>query len=267
MAERGAGQPDAQDFHDERQHRAFHAADRGEAAGQRRSRVGGGIAVPVHRPARRYGFSFLRVEHDLAAHDFRERQVHHDRIGVPAREDRGDGIGAEERLLPAPGVDRRRRIGEREPDQPRLRERRKVIGCRAEMVAVGDAGECDAVALRALHRLLHRHRARDVSEPARRVDQAGGALLPDDSGFRLARYPAFLEVLHVQRDARQPVPGEPFHLRGHQRPCGRFGRGPGRARPLQRAHRELHCIVNGQFGHDARTGKTLNRQDLHDLQD
>ena len=71
-AECSTGQSATQHFDDEREHGAFHAADRIETARQRRLRIGRRTAFAIERPAQRYRLAFLRIQHDLAAHDFGE---------------------------------------------------------------------------------------------------------------------------------------------------------------------------------------------------
>ena len=60
---------------------------------------------------------------------------------------------------------------------PRRRDRFEVIRGDAEMMAVGDAGERDAVLARALDRFAHRERARREREPAPRIDEHRAAAL------------------------------------------------------------------------------------------
>ena len=98
-----------------------------------------------------------------------------------ARESRRHRVGAEQRLLAAPGRDRGRRIGEREADQAGLGDRQQVDAEHADVRAVADAGEGDAVAARALDDLLDRPLRRDVGQAVAVVDQAHAGALASPS--------------------------------------------------------------------------------------
>ncbi len=249
-AESGAGQRDAQQLHDQCQHRAFHPADRGQAAGQRRLRIGRRVTVPVRRPAQGNGLSFLGVHHDFPAHHFRQRQVDDYGIGAAPRKNRSDRIGAEKSFLTAPCVDRGRGVGEREPDQPCPGHRREMIGRRAEMMAVRDAGERDAVALRALDRFLDRERRGRKRESACSVHQAGRTVALEDPRLRLAIRAPLAQVLRVELDARKAVPAESFQFGGDQRVRRRLRHRPGGAGALQRSGRDSSKLCVGDARHE-----------------
>src|SRR4051812_20927923 len=161
-SDRRAGERGADQLEHEREHGAFRAADRKEAAVlDGFLRIVRRLAMAVERPAIGNLLAFAHRHHDAAAHDRRERKVDHQRIVLLARENRRDGVRAEERLLPAPRRNRRRRVGESEADEPGLRHRQEVDAEHADVRAVRDAAEGDAIAARALDHLfdrpLHRH--------------------------------------------------------------------------------------------------------------
>ena len=120
-ADRRAGERGADQLEHEREHRALGAADRKEAAAlDRLLRVGGRLAVGAERPAFRDALAFAHRHHDAAAHHGGHGEVDDQRVLALAREGGSHRIGAEQRLLAAPGGDRGRRIGEREADQAGL---------------------------------------------------------------------------------------------------------------------------------------------------
>jgi len=125
-----------------------------------------------------------------------------------------------------------------------------MIGRRAEVVAVGDTGERHAVAPRALDRFLDRQGASRERQPAGRIHETGGALPVDDLRFRLPVDAALPQVLHVERDPRQTVSGESFHLRRDQRLRRRLRSRARSTRFSERASRKLRQLIDRQInGH------------------
>src|SRR4030095_718629 len=98
----------ADELEHQREHRAFRAADREEAAMlDGLLRIGGGLAVAVERPTLRDALTLSHRHHDPSADHRGEREVDDDRVGVAPRKRRSYGVGAEKRLASAPGRDRR----------------------------------------------------------------------------------------------------------------------------------------------------------------
>ena len=129
-------------------------------------------------------------------------------------------------------------LGEGEPDQSRLCDRCEMVGRRAEVMAVGDASERNAVAPRALDRFLDRQGTGRKGQTARSVHEASRAVLFHDLRLRFPVDAVLPQVLRIQRNARQPVPGQPLGLGGDQCLRRRLRRRIRRSRALQRPSRQ-----------------------------
>ena len=139
----------------EREHRPFRAADRKQAPVLDRFLRFLVVGLPCRSSAQPSGMrSPLRIAIMILPRTtvVRARSIH-DRIRILSRERGSHGIGAEERLLPAPGRDRGRRVGEGESGEAApARPGSQVDPQDADVRAVADAREGDAVAPRALDR-------------------------------------------------------------------------------------------------------------------
>src|SRR5216684_8648772 len=101
--------------------------------------------------------------------------------------------------------------------------------CRgAEMVAVGDAAEGDAMRARVLNRLIYRQGAGFKRQTVVRIDQASAAFGPDDPRHRLAVRAPIAQMCGVIGCARDTMTGEAFLFRSNE--CTRSRRGHGRGR-------------------------------------
>ena len=88
-------------------------------------------------------------------------------------------------------------------------------------MAVGNADKTHAGFFGARDRFFYGKRARQKREAATGIDQRGGAFALDYFGFGFAVRAAFLQVLAIQRHARQAVPTQPLGFGGDQ--CLRRG--------------------------------------------
>jgi hypothetical protein len=88
--------------------------------------------------------ALLGRHHQLAAGDFAERQVDHQRVRGAARKDRGHRVGAEDRVPAAGRRHRGRRVGEGQADHARVGHGTQMVDQHAGMVAVGHAGKTHA---------------------------------------------------------------------------------------------------------------------------
>ena len=149
------------------------------------------------------------------------------------------GVGAEQRLLAAPGRDRRGRVGEGEARPcPASATGSRWMPEHADVRAVADAGEGDAVAPRALDRpprppTAPRHTAgrRGCRSGRRRARSATHRRLRGAVGAAVAQHAA------VERDARHAVGRQALLLGVHQvarRGLGHVGIGA-RPAPARRA--------------------------------
>ena len=132
-----------------------------------------GLAFAIHRPALRNRLAFARRHHQLAARDFRQRQVDDQRRARRARKDGSDRIGAEDRPPAAPAGIAAGEFPKARPTMPVARDRREVPGGDAEVVAAGHAGEGGAASAGALDRFAHRQRAGRKGKAVGGIDQAG----------------------------------------------------------------------------------------------
>ena len=201
-------------------------------------RIGGRLAVPVERPAFGNLLALGHRDHDLAARHRGHGEVDHDRIGVLAREGERHRIGAEQRLLSAPRRDRGRRIGEGDADHAGLGHLEHMDAEHADVRAVADAGEADAVAPGALDHFIDRPGGRLVGQAVGVVDQAHRALVGDDLRPGRADGAAVLQHAAVERHARHAVRGQALRLGPHQVLGGSLGHPVVRAGALQRLSRK-----------------------------
>ena len=182
----------------------------------------------------------LRRHHQLAARDFAQAQVDHQRLAAelarrvaaaPTWKDRRDRIGAEDRMAPARRRHRRRRVGEAEADHAGRRDRTQVIDDDAGVMAVAHADEGDAELRGAADRLFDRQRAGGKCEPSWASTMAAAGFRRDERRQRSAVDAAVAQVRRVLGDAAEPVRRQPLRFGQHQRPRRRFGH---RLRPRRR---------------------------------
>ena len=90
--------------------------------------------------------------------------------------------------------------------------------CRsAEVVAVGDAAEGNAVRARVLDRLVYRQRSGFKCEAVVGVHQAGATVGANDPWDGFAVRASMAQMRGVMRDARNPMTREPILFRGNER--------------------------------------------------
>ena len=126
------------------------------------------------------------------------------------------------------------------PTSPACGDRQQVDAQHADVRAVADAGEGDAVAPRALDHLLDRPLRRDIGQAVAVVDQAHAGALGDHRRLRGAVGAALAQHAAVERHARHAVRGQAVLLGANQVARGGFGHAiicPG---PLERGARQAN---------------------------
>ena len=142
-----------------------------------------------------------------AAHHGGQREVDDDRVACSSRGNAAaTGLVPNSGFLPPQGGIAAGELVKAKPTMPGLGDRQQVDAEHADVRAVADAGEGDAVAPRALDRLLDRPLRRDVGQAVAVVDQAD----PGPLGLTIARLrravgAAVAQHAAVERHARHAV--------------------------------------------------------------
>src|ERR1700722_17979340 len=122
-----ARKPCSHDLHHERDVGAARAAESEERAAKRRLRIGGWLAVAVHRPARGQRLPSFRIVSELDKGGRAGRLVNQQRRPLIKRRGEGDRVGAIDRRPGAGNRHQRRSASRSERDKASLSETTRII--------------------------------------------------------------------------------------------------------------------------------------------
>ncbi len=205
VVEVGAREAHRQQRYDQRQAGALRAAEREQAARQRRVSVGRRTSLGIDGGPGRQHVAALRGVTHLAPRQRAGRHVQDDLSLATRRDSHGERIGAEQRLGGPVRGDRLRRIGQHDRDQSLGGRAARVIARGAEVGGVFEAHQSDPLGLRDLSRLVHGVRRRRWADRSPRVDASRDRRRGDRRQAVRSAREAAIDTQHVVARPDEPM--------------------------------------------------------------